>query len=421
MGVIKNIKKTLKRNDSKAVAKEMALLYNEKKEKGEKDPIDTTVDKIMAIIQENPNPEKIKEILAELYNEKKIPNRVFEKTATKISKIDEIPDKVITKVVEENKDISDEIINNIIEEGDIDLKERLKLIKNVEDKAIIEKLVEDELNILYENTKDKKDSDIVERIEILKEILKNKTTGEIDNLIQQVVARKMAENFYSDISKGTKIYTLSKVLPVEKMIECDLPSKVEKEYEKIQEKEGEKERRFNKSNFKIQILMQMAREIAYKYEETGVFVVPQSKNMKKIEKNQESEFIKAIEIFSGKELSEKEIEDIKDQIKGNVNSTQAKESLLIGAIKKLPDKNKNRIMDILIQILKNKETLKTLSMIEESGLMRQFNLLDEDKRIETINTIREILNNRKYKVAKKSPIIKEKQVIKFNEDDEKDR
>ena len=421
MGIIKKIKETFKKNDSKSVAKEMALLYNEKKENGEKDPIDTTVDKIMAIIQENPNPEKIKEILAELYNEKKIPNRVFEKTATKISKIDEIPDKVITKVVEENKDISDEIINNIIEEGDIELKERLKLIKNVEDETITEKLVEDELNILYENSKEKRDSEVVERIEILKEILKNRTTGKIDNLIQQVISKKMAENFYSDISKGTKIYTLSKVLPVEKMIEDDLPSKVEKEYEKIQEKEGEKERRFNKSNFKIQILTQMAREIAYKYEETGVFVIPQSKNMKKIEKNEENEFIKGIEIFSGKELSEQEKEDIKSQIKGNVNSIQAKESLLISEIKKIPDKDKNTIMDTLIQILKNKETLKTLSIIEKSGLMRQFNSLDEEKRIETIKTIGEILNNRKYKVAKKSPIIKEKQINKFNKDSEKDR
>lgn len=234
--------KKFKTKNAKKIAEEIAHVYKEKKESGEEHPIDDTVEEIMQIFKDNPNPEKVREILKSILEKKDIPNRIFEKAATKISNEEEIPDSVITDVVKNSEtNISDESINRIIEEGNIDVKERINLMHNVENKDIIEERVENELKILYRVCKDKRDDEVLERINELREILQNnKMNPEIENLIKQVVAKKMAENYYSDISKGTNVYTLSKIIPVEDMLENDLPSTVENEYQKIEENRQKK-------------------------------------------------------------------------------------------------------------------------------------------------------------------------------------
>lgn len=423
MKVTKNITKFLNRNNPETIANEIAQVYQEKKENGEEHPMDDTVEEIMQIFKDNPDPEKVREILKSILEKKDIPNRIFEKAATQISKDKEIPDSVITDVIGRSEtNISDESINRIIEEGNIDVNERINLMHNVEDKTIIEERVENELKILYRVCKDKKDYEVVERVDILKELLEdNEVSANIQNLIKQVVAKKMAENYYSDIKKGTRIYDLSKIMPVENMIEYDLPSMVEQEYEKIEKNEGNKEGRFNKKDLKEQILIEMGKNIAVKYDETGVFIIPQSENMKGIDKEEEETFIKSIQTYSRKQLSKQEIIDIDEQIRGNSNNVQIKENMLINLIKNIPEKDKNRNIDILTKIASsNEEKFETLLMMEESGLIDKLNELPEDRRRKTIEIMVSTLKGRKnITVVKPSKI--EKQKLKIHSKEKEDR
>lgn len=404
--------KKFKTKNAKKIAEEIAHVYKEKKESGEEHPIDDTVEEIMQIFKDNPNPEKVREILKSILEKKDIPNRIFEKAATKISNEEEIPDSVITDVVKNSEtNISDESINRIIEEGNIDVKERINLMHNVENKDIIEERVENELKILYRVCKDKRDDEVLERINELREILQNnKMNPEIENLIKQVVAKKMAENYYSDISKGTNVYTLSKIIPVEDMLENDLPSTVENEYQKIEENRQKKEGRFNKKGLKKQILVEMAKNIACKYDETGIFIIPQSKNMKEIYKDEEETFIKAIQTYSRKQLSKQEVIEIDEQIRGNSNNVQIKENLLINLIKKIPEKDKNKMIDTISKILSNNENLETISMMQEEGFIDKLNIIPSEKRKKTIEIMGKVVSKRKDISKLNTPQIKKQKV-----------
>jgi len=405
--IIEKIDKFLNKNNP-----EIAQSYQEKKENGEEHPMDDTVEEIMQIFQNNPDLEKVREILKNILEKKDIPNRIFEKTATKISQDEKIPDSVITEVVAKSDvDVADETINNIINEGEINPKERLKLLKNVENKNILEKQVSNELEILYRNCKDKRDEEVAGRVTELKEILDSKNiSDDLQDLIQTVVAKKMAENIYSDTSKGTNIYTLSKIMPVEDMVERDLVSTVEREYNKIEDSNQPKEGRFKKQELKIQILIVLAKKIAKKYEESGIFVIPQSDNMKKINEEEEKNFIRAIQTYSRKDLSRQEVVDIDEQVRGKSDNIQLKEDAIVGLLKKIPEQNKKRSMNSLINILKNRKSLETLSMLEENGLIQKLNELPEEKRNKTIETIKNTMSKRKYNVAEKIPKIKKQKI-----------
>lgn len=416
---MKKIGNIFKTKNPEKIAEEIAKSYKEKKENGEENPIDNTVEEIMEIIEKNYDPKTRREILTEIIQ--KLPTRVFEKTATKISESEEIPDKVITDVVEKSDvNISDETINRIIEEGNINVVERIKLIKNVEDRSIIEERVKNELEILYKVCKEKRDNEVVERVNKIKELIDKKDMPvEIQNLIQQVVAKKMAENYYSEISKGTNIYTLSQIISAEDMIKKDLVSLVEKEYKKIEDDRGNKEGRFDKKGLKIQILIEVSKTIAKKYDEAGVFIIPQSENMKKINKDEEKMFIRAIQTYARKELSKQEIVDIDEQIRGRSNNSQIKENILINSIKNIPEKNKNKIMDLLIKVIENNENLETISMLDELGLIEKLNEMSKEKREKSIKTIEKVLENRENKVAKNSPkIINNQKIEKYRRDRE---
>lgn len=414
----RNIKKFLKRNNPEVISDEIAQTFNERRENGEKDPLDNTVKDIIKILHEHPDIKRT--ILAKLAENEEVPDKLIVKTAIKISESEDIPNSVITAGV---KNISDESINEIIEKGQFDnLTERMDLIKNVGDKQIIEENIKNELKILYKVCKDKKDYEVVERVDKLKELLNDsEVSPDIQNLIRQVVAKKMAENYYSDIKKGTRIFGLSKIMPVEDMIEYDLPSMVEEEYKKIEEDQGNKEGRFDKKGLKKQILIEMGKNIADKYDETGVFIIPQSENMKDIDKEEEEAFIKSIQTYSRKQLSKQEVIDIDEQIRGNSNNIQIKENMLIDLIKNIPEEVKSKSIDLLAKIASsNEQELETLSMMEESGLIDKLNELPEDKRKKTIEIMESAIGKRKNVKAVKPPKI-EKQQLRIHSKELEDR
>lgn len=418
MKIKEKIQKLFGINNPKRIAEGIAQIYTENKENGEEHPIDNTVDKIMDIINESKDPEVIRELLKNVLDDKQIPDRIFEKTATKISEDEKIPSTIIAEAVQQSKtNVPDQVIVNIVEkaEENMNTNERLQLIKNVDDKKLIEEHIKNELIILYKSCKYKKDNEVTEKVEEITKILEGQIDEEISELVQKVVAKKMAENYYSDVSKGTKIYTLSKVIPVTDMIDADLPSKVEKEYAKIEREEGKKEGRFDKSQLKIMILREMARNIAKQYEETRTFIIPQSKNMRNLDKHEEQEFINSIEVFFGQELSQQEIANIEGQIRG----TRGNMEELIKQIRKIPDEDKMNSINVLTELLKDKETIRTLSIFKDNKIMEKFNSIPLEKREKTIQLIGDTLERTKYKVERDMPKIKDVKINKKTEETER--
>ena len=404
MKIADRIKKFMNRNNPELIAGNVADAYLERKENKEKDPMDHTADEIMQILKTHPDIEKA--ILANILENEKIPDRIFEKVATRISKDEEIPDSVIPAAVNKaDTSISIESINNIIENGEVNARDRIELIKQVEDTKSKKEGVKNELRRLYEDCEKKRDAEVTERIEEIVSILDKKDINEdVKGWIQTVIAKKMAENFYSDTKQGPKIFTFTKIESIENMIEKDLATEVETEYKKLEEERQTKERRFKKEEFETQLYKELGKQIGIRYEDTGVFIVPQLDNIKKMDEEQKNKFIKSIQTYSRKQLNKDEIIDIDEQIRGVSENSQIKEGTIIKTIKALPKDGKNDKIDMLTEILKNQKMYETIQQLQESGLLEKIENMPTEKRKETINIVNKAVGKRnKYKVATKTP------------------
>ena len=392
MKVTDRIKKFLNRNNPELIADTVADAYKERKENKEKDPMDHTAEEVLQILKTHPDIKK--SILANILENDNIPDKVFEKVATKISKDPEIS-------------ISMESINNILENGEVNARDRIKLIKQVEDTKSKKEGVKSELKRLYKDCEIKRDAEVTERIEEIVSILEKKDIDEdVKEWMQTVIAKKMAENFYSDTKQGTKIFTFTKIESIEDMIEKDLATEVEKEYKKIEENKHPKKGRFSKEEFETQLYKELGKQIGIRYEDTEVFIIPQSDNIKKMDEEQKNKFIKSIQTYSRKQLTRDEIIDIDEQIRGVSKNSQIKESTIIKAIKELPKQGKNDKIDMLTEILKNPKMFETIKQMQESGLLEKIESMPTEKRKKTIGIINSTVEKRnKYKVATKTPEI----------------
>lgn len=407
MKITDRIKKFMNRNNPELIAGNVADAYLERKENKEKDPMDHTAEEVMQILKTHPDIKK--SILANILENDSIPDRVFEKVATRISKDPEIPDSVIPEAVNRaDTSISMESINNIIENGEVNARDRIELIKQVEDTKSKKEGVKSELKRLYKDCETKRDAEVTGRIgEITKILSKEDIDQDIQGWIQTVIARKIAENFYSEIKQGTKIFTFTTIEPIEDMIEKDIATDVENEYRKIEEERQPKKGRFSKEEFETQLYKELGKQIGIKYEDTGVFIIPQSKNIKKMDEEQKTKFIKSIQTYARRPLTKEEIIDIDEQIRGVSENSQIKESTIIKAIKELPKDSKNDKIDMLTEILQNPKMYETIKQLKESGLLNELEKLPKEKREKTMKVINSTINKReKYKVAKNTPQIK---------------
>lgn len=404
MKITDRIKKFMNRNNPELIAGNVAEAYLERKENKEKDPMDHTAEDIMKILKAHPDIERA--ILANILENEKIPDRIFEKVATRISKDEEIPDSVIPEAVDRaDASISIESINNILENGEVNARDRIQLIKQVEDTTSKKEGVKSELKRLYKDCEQKKDAEVTERIEEIVSILDKKDIDEdVKGWMQTVIAKKMAENFYSDTKQGTKIFTFTKIEPIENMIEKDLATEVEKEYKKLEGENKPKKGRFSKEEFETQLYRELGKQIGIRYEDTGVFIVPQSDNIRNMNEEQKNKFIKSIQTYSRRQLTKDEIIDIDEQIRGVSENSQIKENSIIKTIKELPKDGKNDKIDMLTEILKKPKMYETIKQLQESGLLEKIEDMPTQKRKETINIVNNAVKNRnKYKIATKTP------------------
>ena len=324
-----------------------------------------------------------------------IPNKVFEKTATTISKMDEIPDKIIPKAVADSEvDVPDQIIENIIENGDVNRKEKIELINNLENEELKQKQVEEELKQIYENCSDTNESELVHKLEMTKIVQKNSS---IKKLEQAIIAKKMAVNYKR--FGGTKISTLSRYLSEEEMIEINLPEMVYEEYKKISEKD--EKNKVDKSNLKVQILEEIAKKVANNYQEIGDFVIPQSKNMTQLTRKEEDKFIKAIETYVRKKLKGTDVTSIRDQIRGRDANMQLKQ--YIEKMRKLPKSQLEIFINNTEELVENNEELTVYKELKDSGIIGNLQKLTDNKRKDYIKVLNYAVQKRVEEKSHNNP------------------
>lgn len=349
-----------------------------------KDAEQSAAQKVIEYVRKNP--ENATEILKGILEKEEIPNKVFEKTATTISKMDEIPDKIIPKAVADSEvDVPDQIIENIIENGDVNRKEKIELINNLENEELKQKQVEEELKQIYENCSDTNESELVHKLEMTKIVQKNSS---IKKLEQAIIAKKMAVNYKR--FGGTKISTLSRYLSEEEMIEINLPEMVYEEYKKISEKD--EKNKVDKSNLKVQILEEIAKKVANNYQEIGDFVIPQSRNMTQLTKKEEDKFIKAIETYVRKKLRGTDITSIRDQIRGRDANMQLKQYM--EKMRRLPKSQLEIFINNTEELVENNEELTVYKELKDSGIIGNLQKLADDKRKDYIKVLNDAVQKR---------------------------
>ena len=358
-----------------------------------KDAEQSAAQKVIEYVRKNP--ENATEILKGILEKEEIPNKVFEKTATTISKMDEIPDKIIPKAVADSEvDVPDQIIENIIENGDVNRKEKIELINNLENEELKQKQVEEELKQIYENCGDTNESELVHKLEMTKIVQKNSS---IKKLEQAIIAKKMAVNYKR--FGGTKISTLSRYLSEEEMIEINLPEMVYEEYKKISEKD--EKNKVDKSNLKVQILEEIAKKVANNYQEIGDFVIPQSKNMTQLTRKEEDKFIKAIETYVRKKLKGTDVTSIRDQIRGRDANMQLKQ--YIEKMRKLPKSQLEIFINNTEELVENNEELTVYKELKDSGIIGNLQKLTDNKRKDYIKVLNDAVQKRVEEKSHNNP------------------
>lgn len=358
-----------------------------------KDAEQSAAQKVIEYVRKNP--ENATEILKGILEKEEIPNKVFEKTATTISKMDEIPDKIIPKAVADSEvDVPDQIIENIIENGDVNRKEKIELINNLENEELKQKQVEEELKQIYENCSDTNESELVHKLEMTKIVQKNSS---IKKLEQAIIAKKMAVNYKR--FGGTKISTLSRYLSEEEMIEINLPEMVYEEYKKNSEKD--EKNKVDKSNLKVQILEEIAKKVANNYQEIGDFVIPQSKNMTQLTRKEEDKFIKAIETYVRKKLKGTDVTSIRDQIRGRDANMQLKQ--YIEKMRKLPKSQLEIFINNTEELVENNEELTVYKELKDSGIIGNLQKLTDNKRKDYIKVLNDAVQKRVEEKSHNNP------------------
>ena len=349
--------------------------------------------------------EKIKQKAEELKNRK-----IIEKLEDRVNKkINNIPDSSIRNIIE-NRDMNIQDNMDLIqqmqdqekqkqaEQEQLEIQEQQKRLEEKRKKA------RTELEIIKSNIRKMQDGEIGDKISAIQEQLKPENmNNEINELIQNIIAQRMAEDIYNDARKNPAIYMLSKAMPTGEMIERNLITTVHEKYKEIEEERGKKEGRFNKIEFKKLILNEMGRQISIEYKKTGVFNIPESKQLSQMAKEEKKYLMDTIQKHINKKFKKEDIADITRQINEGNKELQRKENQIISLIRQTPAEEKSRILDILNQIIVDKNNLETIEMINNIGLLNKLKKIPTEKREKTISIVNSAVGKRnKYKVATKT-------------------
>lgn len=400
MTFLERLKKLFNEKESAHdVINELTKSYKKRKEMGLKDPIDTTVDRIMELIYDSKNPNITAEkMLRAALEEEQMPNRVAEKVSVKISQAEDLKDDVISSAFEKSHvDIPDQVIDKVLEEGEFETDMRLRLMKNVTDESIIESRVLQEFDELYDEAKNLNDYKISNRLRTIKNIVDSSDSDmQLVPHIERIIAKKIAENLYDDNLRGTLLFAFSQHIPFVKMFADDLPSQVEKEFELLEHIGGKKPDRFDKSLLRKQILDEIGKSVGTKYKEekdSGKrFIVPRSKMMESLSEEEIKDFLHTISIYSSKDLSKKDTKSIVEQIRGKITNNTTRASLIVAAMDGIEDKDEG--VKKVTELMADPAKLDSIFLMDEVGLLDIFASMSLERRKKAITIIKDTITSR---------------------------
>ena len=319
------------------------------------------VDEVIQYVRSHPN--EASDILQTILNKDEISNDVFKEASIRLP--DEFNTAIVDAVKKSDVDVPDNMLSGILYEGQFGTETTGQLIKQMNDKEVKQRNILRTLNEIYCKC-DKYQSD-EKLLGALRDIGINgkskEQDAEVNMWIRKIISKKMAINF----SKYgfSKIIVFSHYYSPEKMMEMDFSKDVMNEYDKLRTGGNNK---IEKSDVVDTILEAVSRDVVENYQETGRYIIPQIKNLNKISEEEEEKFIHYIASKSNRELSNSEINNIKNQIGGKTRNAKSDEAIfnqlvnsgIIDLMEGLPEDDRNRVINGVKEslersILKRKE------------------------------------------------------------------
>ena len=327
----------------------------------EEDDTSKAVNEVIQYVTSHPN--EASDILQTILNKDEISNDVFKEASIRLP--DEFNTAIADAVKESDVDVPDKIVSSMINEGDFGTGTTGQLLEQINDEKVKQRNILRTLNEIYCKC-DKYQSD-EKLLGALRDIGINgkskEQDAEVNMWIRKIISKKMAINF----SKYgfSKIIVFSHYYSPEKMMEMDFSKDVMNEYDKLRTGGNNK---IEKSDVVDTILEAVSRDVVENYQETGRYIIPKIKNLNKISEEEEEKFIHYIASKSNRELSNSEINNIKNQIGGKTRNAKSDEAIfnqlvnsgIIDLMEGLPEDDRNRVINGVKEslersILKRKE------------------------------------------------------------------
>ena len=343
---------------------------------------------------------------------KQMPDIKSEKATVEAVKKVDLASDAITEIIQEApvspvtaqklaEQIPDEEVQKE-QQAEIERKVREEQIKREQNK---EKNIISKLDELYDNCGGINDTILVDDISKLNI---ERKTEQISERLKQIVAKKIAIDCMN--FGGPKLPTLMKIMPATEMLEEDLPSLVETEYQKVKVEYEEDEKEYYKYNderkkiVKEKILENIAKEVARNFEEIGDISIPQIDALKNLNEDEIRVFVNAVKKPGHQiEIGKNDIKMVERQLRGgSIGELENLQKML----RKMKSNDRERAVSGFIQELKvNKSKEQQELDIAISDIGCKIRRLPMEKQLDTAKAISDILDERYQSIenGKKHP------------------
>ncbi len=275
------------------------------------------------------------------------------------------------------------------QQAEIERKAKEEQIKREQNK---EKNILFKLEKLYEDCGNINDTSLVDDISKLNI---ERKTERISERLKQIVAKKVAIDCMN--FGGPKLPTLMKIMPATEMIEEDLPSLVETEYQKAKVEYEEDEKEYykyddeRKKMVKGKILENIAKEVASNFEEIGDISIPQIDALKNLNEDEIKIFINAVKKPGHQiEIGKNDIKMVERQLRGGSIGELENLQKMLG---KMKANDRERAVSGFIQQLKvNKSKEQQELDIAISDIGYKIRRLPMEKQLDAAKAISDILD-----------------------------
>lgn len=311
-------------------------------------------------------------------------------------------------------DLASDAITEIIQDAPVSPVTAQKLAEQIPDEEIqkeqqaeIERKVKEEqmkreqdkenralskLDELYNNCESINDTILVDDISKLNI---ERKTEKINEKIKQIVSKKVAIDCMN--FGGPKLPTLMKIMPATEMLEEDLPSLVETEYQKAKAGYEEEEKEYyryddeRKKMVKGKILENIAKEVASNFEEIGDISIPQIDALKNLNEEEIRTFVNAVKKPGHQiEIGKEDVKMVERQLRGGSIGELENLQKMLG---KMKSNDRERAVSGFIQQLKVNKTKEQQELdIAISDIGSKIRRLPMEKQLDAAKAISDILD-----------------------------